>query len=60
MRKYKRTIKICVLFKRDEENFPPPEITSTVNREELGNLKLTKEEEEDIVEFIKTLTDGYQ
>jgi hypothetical protein len=30
-----------------------------VNREELGNLGLTSAEEDDIVAFLKTLSDGY-
>lgn len=39
--------------------WPAPEVISNVNRDELGNLKLTKREVEDIVAFMKTLTDGY-
>jgi cytochrome c peroxidase len=31
-----------------------------VNKDELGNLKLTPQEEADIVAFLKTLTDGYK
>lgn len=46
--------------KRDVEPFPPAEIASTVNHEELGNLNLTPQEEKDIVAFIKTLTDGFR
>ena len=46
--------------KRDVEAFPLAEIPATVNKEELGNLKLTPQEEKDIVAFIKTLTDGYK
>jgi cytochrome c peroxidase len=30
------------------------------NKEELGNLGLTVKEEDDLVEFLKTLTDGYK
>lgn len=41
------------------EDFPPAEVPETVNHEELGNLKLTDAEENDIVAFLKTLTDGY-
>lgn len=40
--------------------FPPEEITGNVNAEELGKLGLNKQEEDDIVAFIKTLTDGYK
>ena len=59
---YFNTLKEVVHFynKRDEENFPPPEIESTVNHEELGNLKLSSQDEEDIVVFINSLTDGYK
>lgn len=38
--------------------WPAPEIAATMNRDELGNLKLTEEEEAQIVAFLKTLTDG--
>jgi hypothetical protein len=33
------------------------EVLTTVNHQELGNLKLTAEEEAAIVTFMKTLTD---
>jgi cytochrome c peroxidase len=39
--------------------WPPPEYPENVNREELGNLGLSREQEESIVEFLKTLSDGY-
>jgi cytochrome c peroxidase len=39
--------------------WPPPEVPETVNMEELGDLELTAEEEAAIVEFMKTLSDGY-
>lgn len=39
---------------------PKPEVPMNVNKEELGNLKLTPQEEADIVVFLKTLTDGYK
>lgn len=41
------------------DDFPPAEYPATVNKDELGNLGLTQEEEADIVAFMKTLTDGY-
>ena len=37
--------------------WPAPEIAATMNRKELGNLKLTGAEEAQIVAFLKTLTD---
>jgi len=39
--------------------WPAPEIRDNLNTEELGNLKLTVREEEALVAFMKTLTDGY-
>jgi len=39
--------------------WPEPEVTLNMNKEELGNLGLTVEEESAIVEFMKTLSDGY-
>ncbi|MEY4937687.1 MAG: hypothetical protein RIS64_4046 [Bacteroidota bacterium] len=45
---------------RDVEAFPAPEVLQTVNRTELGNLRLTISEEKAIVAFMKTLTDGYK
>ena len=41
------------------ENWPPAEISSNVNKEELGNLELSEREEDLIVLFMKTLSDGY-
>ncbi len=46
--------------KRDLGIFGDPEVLQNVNKDELGNLKLTDTEVEDIVSFLKTLTDGYQ
>jgi cytochrome c peroxidase len=39
--------------------WPQPEVSENVNKEELGNLGLTVEEEEAIVAFMRTLSDGY-
>ena len=39
--------------------WPAPEVAENVNRDELGNLGLTEDEEADIVAFLKTLSDGY-
>jgi cytochrome c peroxidase len=44
---------------RDVEDWPPPEVSENVNTDELGDLGLTPEEEEAIVVFMKTLSDGY-
>ncbi|MGR9047017.1 MAG: cytochrome-c peroxidase [Gammaproteobacteria bacterium] len=40
--------------------WPEPEVADNVNVDELGNLGLTDEEEDAIVAFMKTLSDGYQ
>jgi cytochrome c peroxidase len=40
-------------------NWPPAEVPETVNTSELGNLGLSAGEEADLVEFLKTLNDGY-
>lgn len=34
-----------------------PEVAPTMNRDELGNLKLAEAEEADLVAFLKTLDD---
>lgn len=39
--------------------WPAPEVADNVNMEELGNLQLSQTEEEAIVAFLKTLSDGY-
>lgn len=40
--------------------WPEPELALTMNTTELGNLKLSDAEEDAMVAFMKTLTDGYQ
>jgi cytochrome c peroxidase len=45
---------------RDVESWPEPEVPENVNKEELGDLGLTEEEEAAIVTFMKTLSDGYE
>jgi cytochrome c peroxidase len=40
--------------------WPAPEVAANVNREELGDLKLTAGEERAIVAFLRTLSDGYR
>jgi hypothetical protein len=44
---------------RDVEDWPPPEVSENVNTDELGDLGLTTEEENLIVAFMRTLSDGY-
>jgi len=42
-----------------DPKWSPPEVPENVNKEELGDLKLADNEVQDIVTFLKTLTDGY-
>jgi cytochrome c peroxidase len=44
---------------RDVGTWPAPEVAKNVNADELGNLGLTEAEEDAIVAFMKTLSDGY-
>jgi cytochrome c peroxidase len=44
---------------RDVAPWPAPEVPENVNFEEMGNLKLTNQELEDLVAFLNTLTDGW-
>ncbi len=43
----------------DPVKWGPPEVAENVNTKELGDLKLTETEVDDIVAFMLTLTDGY-
>jgi cytochrome c peroxidase len=45
---------------RDVARWPAPEVAQNVNKEELGNLRLTSQELEDIVAFLQTLTDEWK
>ena len=56
---YFKTLEEIVHFYnvRDVEDFPPAEYPETVNKDELGNLGLSQEEETAIVAFLRTLTD---
>ena len=40
--------------------WPAPEYPQTINRKQLGDLKLTDKQEDLLVTFLKTLTDGYR
>jgi cytochrome c peroxidase len=39
--------------------WPPAEYPININKKQLGDLKLSEEEENDLVAFLKTLTDNY-
>jgi len=56
-----KTLKEVVHFynARDVEDFPPPEVAENINVDELGDLGLTEQEEDLIVLFMTTLSDGY-
>ena len=41
------------------QDWPPPEYPATINQDELGNLGLSDADEDALVEFMKTLDDGY-
>ena len=42
-----------------QDCWPEPEVTENVNTDELGDLGLSDEEEDAIVAFLKTLSDGF-
>lgn len=58
---YFKTLKEIVHFYNTRDvpaaHWPAPEVLANVNRDELGNLGLTDEEEDAIVAFLKALTD---
>lgn len=59
---YFKTLKEIVHFfnTRDLPGlWPLPDVVENVNKIELGNLGLTEQEEDDIVVFLLTLSDGY-
>ena len=45
---------------RNLNTFAAPEYAATVDTVDLGNLKLSAQQEADIIAFLKTLTDGYK
>jgi cytochrome c peroxidase len=56
-----RTLKEVVDFynTRDtDRNWPAPEVQANVNRDELGDLGLNEQEVEDLIAFLKTLSDA--
>ena len=44
---------------RDVAGWPVPEVSENVNMAELGDLELSNQELEDLVAFLRTLTDGW-
>lgn len=55
------TLKDIIEFynSRDVGQWSAPEVSENLNTEELGDLKLTPQDVNDIEAFMKTLTDGY-
>lgn len=47
-------------YNKRDSLYTNPEVPATVNKTELGKLKLSSQEEKDLVAFLKTLTDGYK
>jgi cytochrome c peroxidase len=45
---------------RDDGSWPAPEVSANINIVEVGNLGLSDAEENAIVSFMKTLSDGYR
>jgi cytochrome c peroxidase len=43
-----------------QDCWPVPEVPQNVNTRELGNLHMSEEQEDAIVAFLKTLSDGYE
>lgn len=58
---YFKSLKAVVHFynTRDVADWPEPEVAANINTDELGNLGLTAAEEDAIVAFMETLSDGY-
>ena len=44
----------------DDGSWPAPEVSANINTVEVGNLGLVDREENAIVAFMKTLSDGYR
>lgn len=44
----------------NKKRWGAPEVAANVNREELGDLKLNKQEAKDLTAFLRTLSDGYR
>ena len=58
---FKNLRQVVVFYNtRDVGPWPPPEVPENVNRDELGDLGLTEQDTDDIVDFMRTLTDGYK
>ena len=43
-----------------DKKWPAPEVAGNVNDEEMGDLDLSREEQQALIAFLKTLTDGYR
>jgi cytochrome c peroxidase len=58
---YFTTLKDVVRFYNTRDvasaGWPAPEVAENMNKQDMGNLKLTDSEIEDVVAFLNTLTD---
>ena len=56
-----KTLFIVIAFynTRDVAGWPEPEVSGNMNTEEMGDLRLTNQEIEDLVVFLRTLTDDW-
>ncbi|MCX5771441.1 MAG: cytochrome C [Candidatus Hydrogenedentes bacterium] len=56
-----KSLKEIVAFynTRDVASWPEPEVPQNVNEQEVGNLGLSEEEEDAVVAFMQTLSDGW-
>lgn len=55
----KEVVRFYNLRDKTPEQFAAPDVEANVNREELGKLGMTDAEEDDLVAFLETLSDGY-
>jgi cytochrome c peroxidase len=57
-----KTLRQVLVFynTRDTGPWPAPEVPTNVNREELGDLGLSERDVDDVVAFLRTLTDDYK
>lgn len=55
----KEVVSFYNLRDKNPDRFDEPDVEENVNREELGKLGMTDAEENDLVAFLETLSDGY-
>lgn len=55
----KNVIGFYNLRDKSHEKYLEPDVATNVNRDDVGHLGLTEQEEDDLVAFLETLSDGY-